>query len=146
LLALLDRAGRANKKDYGRDLINSQVVPSYSQVDLPGVRLYRRMMDRHKPAIPEGADRAYAPLPYSFTSLEGFLGARLLVALLEKHGKAPSRARLPRTVEDLGDVDLGLGKRVGFSQGGRRDGPGVYFTVVAKGQFVPVADWKKWQR
>ena len=146
LLGMLERAGKAANRDYTRDLINSQVVPSHNATDLPGVRLYREMMAKHKPAAPPTDSDAYEPLEHSFTGLEGFLGARLLVALLEKHGKTLDRAKLPNTVADLGAIDIGLAKKVGFTQGRRLGGSDVYFTVVERGQFVPLNDWKRWQR
>jgi branched-chain amino acid transport system substrate-binding protein len=146
LLGLLERAGKAANYDYTRDLINSQVVPSHNATDLPGVRLYREMMAKHKPAAPPTDSETYRPLEHSFTGLEGFLGARLLVALLEKHGKTLDRAKLPYSVEDLGAVDLGLARKVGFTSGRRPGGSEVYFTVVERGQFVPLKDWKRWER
>jgi branched-chain amino acid transport system substrate-binding protein len=82
LLALLERAGEAAGRDYTADLINTQVVPSHNQTDLPGVRLYRELMAKHAPAPPPTDSDTYRPLAHSFTGLEGFLGARLLVALL----------------------------------------------------------------
>ena len=45
LLALLQEAGKANGTDYTRNLINSQVVPSYHDRTLPAVREYRQLMD-----------------------------------------------------------------------------------------------------
>ena len=146
LLGLLQRAGKASGRDYTRDLVNSQVVPSHDATDLPGVRLYRELMAKHAPAAPPTDSATYRPLEHSFTGLEGFLGARLLVALLEKHGKTLDRAKLPRTVEALGPVDLGLANKVGFATGRRPGGAEVYFTVVERGRFVPLADWKRWRR
>ena len=146
LLALLTDAGKAANRDYTRDLINSQVVPSHNQTDLPGVRLYREMMAKHKPAAPPTDSKTYEPLDHSFTGFEGFLGAQLLVAVLQKNGKTFDRATLPRAAADLGAIELGLAKKVGFTQGGHPGGSVVYFTVVERGQFVPLKDWKRWER
>lgn len=146
LLGLLEWAGKAAERDYTHNLINSQVVPSHTQTDLPGVRLYRELMEKHKPAAPPTDSDTYRPLDHSFTGLEGFLGARLLVALLEKQGKTLDRAGLPRAVEELGAVDLGLSKKVSFTSGRRPGGSEVYFTTVERGHFVPLADWKRWRR
>ena len=75
LLGMLERAGKAAGRDYTRDLINSQAVPSHNATDLPGVRLYRELMAKHAPAAPPTDSETYRPLDHSFTGLEGFLGA-----------------------------------------------------------------------
>src|SRR5262249_14937018 len=110
LLALLHEAGRAKGKDYTTGLINSQVVPSYDQVELPAVKEYRRLMAKHEPATPPGlADEDYEPLGHSFVSFEGYLDARLVVEVLRKLGPKPARSKLRATVESLKAVDLGIG-------------------------------------
>ena len=87
LLRLLIDTGRTRGKDYTRDIINSQVVPSYSDTSLPAVREYRELMDRYKPMPPRDLlDEDYAPPRYSFISLEGYLNARLLVEVLRRMG------------------------------------------------------------
>jgi ABC-type branched-subunit amino acid transport system substrate-binding protein len=87
LLTLLQKAGKANETDYTRNLINSQVVPSYQDTTLPAVRQYQQLMERYKPTPPSDLlDEKYQPAPESFVSLEGFLNAKLLVAILEKMG------------------------------------------------------------
>ena len=52
LLGLLTEHGRKTGRDYTRAIINSQVVPSYDDLTLPGVREYRALMDKNNPAIP----------------------------------------------------------------------------------------------
>src|SRR5207244_2722846 len=99
LFSHLKKAGEASGKDYTRDLINSQVVPNPSRVELPGIRLYRDLMDKHHPAPPEEADKDYEPLPYSYVSLEGFLNARLLTQVLDRLGDDPRRDDIPKKAE-----------------------------------------------
>ena len=67
------------------------------------------------------------------------------MALLEKHGKALDRGRLPRSVDELGEIDLGLEQKVALHPGQATGGSEVYFSVVEKGQFVPLTDWKRWR-
>jgi branched-chain amino acid transport system substrate-binding protein len=90
----------------------------------------------------------YAPLPYSFISFEGYLNAKMFVAILQKMGANPSRADLAQAALGMSEVDLGLGHKLSF--GGptdpRQATDRVYYTVVRDGQFVPLEDgaWEAW--
>ncbi len=139
LLVLLRRAAETSRKDYDytRDLINSQVVPSPYRVELPGVQLYRDLMDRRRPAPPEQADKDYQPLEYSFVSLEGFLNARLLTEVLERVG--PDRG-VREAAESVKDFDPGIGATVSFGPGKHQAMDHIYFTVAEDGRFVRLAD------
>ena len=44
---------------------------------------------------------------FGFTSLEGFLAARLITTALDRAGKDPSRQDLVAALESIKDVDLG---------------------------------------
>ena len=79
LLGLLTEHGRKTGRDYTRGIINSQVVPSYDDETLPGVREYRALMDKNNPVVPHALrDPSYTPRNYSFASLEGFLNAKVI--------------------------------------------------------------------
>jgi ABC-type branched-subunit amino acid transport system substrate-binding protein len=147
MVALLHRHGRRTGRDYTTGLINSQVVPCPTQTDLPAVKLYQEMMKKHRPQTPAGlADTDYEPLPSSFTSLEGFLAARMVVTVLQKLGRDPKRQDLARAAEALGKLDLGLNRPAALGPNRHQALDEVYFTVVDKGRFVPLteAGWKRW--
>ena len=160
MLELLAEAGKKSKKDYTARLVSSQVVPSYHDESIPVVRDYRQAMDRHRGALMppdslvypdgKGSGREYVPLPYSFTSLEGYLDARLFVEVLRRMGDAPHRARLAETMMGMGQFDLGMGTPLAFGgpQARRQASDRVFYTVVRDGRFVPFRDgeWKAWQR
>jgi ABC-type branched-subunit amino acid transport system substrate-binding protein len=150
LLELLRLHGVARGHDYTTDLINSQVVPSYSRTNLEGVKLYRQLMDEyHRTPLPEAfAEEPYAPLRYSFTSLEGFLDARLVVELLRKLGPNPKRSDVRKTAESLKNVDLGIGRRVSFGPDRHEARSEVYYTVVRRGRFALLneTDWSRWKK
>ena len=150
LLAHLQQAGADAHKDYTHDLINSQVVPSPDS-NLPGVRLYREMMDKHRPGLPAQADSDYRPLPDSFVSLEGFLNARLLTEVLDQLGDDPRRDAIPKTAESIEDFKLGIAAPAAFGAGRRQAMDHVYYTVASAkdGQFVRLKDdeWReRWGR
>ena len=160
MLKLLSAAEQESKKDYTSRLVSSQVVPSYNDDSVPAVREYREAMDRYRDAImppdsllyPHGktAEREYAPLPYGFISLEGYLNAKLFTAILQRMGADPRRADLAVTVLAMGDFDLGMGQPLSF--GGetarRQASDKVYFTVIRDGRFVPLGDgeWEAWAK
>ena len=160
MLKLLSVAEREFNKDYTLRLVSSQVVPSYHDNSLPAVQEYREAMDRYRDAImppdsllyPHGrtAEREYAPPPYGFISLEGYLNAKLLVAILQGMGIDPRRADLAETVLNMGNFDLGIGQQLSF--GGdtvrRQALDQVYYTVVRDGHYVPLRDdeWEAWAK
>jgi len=158
MLKLLSAAEQESNKDYTSRLVSSEVVPSYNDDSVPAVREYHEAMDRYRDAIllpdsllyPHGktAEQEYAPLPYGFISLEGYLNAKLFTAILQRMGADPRRADLAATVLAMGDFDLGMGQPLSF--GGETDrrqaSDKVYYTVVRDGRFVPFRDgeWEAW--
>jgi hypothetical protein len=86
----------------------------------------------------------YQPLQYSFVSLEGFLNAKLLVEILRRLGDRPTRAQIAPTVENIRNLDLGMGEPISFGARRNQGSDAVYYTVVQDGRFVPIRDWKEW--
>ena len=74
----------------------SQVVPFPWDRRVPVVSEYQRLL-RLQQTTPH----------YGFTSLEGFLAARMLTEALEKAGADPNRQALKQGFESLGQLDLG---------------------------------------
>jgi branched-chain amino acid transport system substrate-binding protein len=147
MLALLLATGKARGIDYTENLINSQVVPSYNDLDLPAVKEYRELMARHQPTLPrEFSAEDYTYLPHSFVSFEGFLNAKLLVAILQKMGPPFERRRIKQAAESIAELDLGIGVPVSFGPDRHQGIDTIYYTVVRNGQFEPLQDWRKWQR
>jgi branched-chain amino acid transport system substrate-binding protein len=160
MLKLLSAAEQESNKDYTSRLVSSQVVPNYNDDSVPAVREYREAMDRYRDAImppdsllyPHGktAERKYAPLPYDFISLEGYLNAKLFTTILQRMGADPRRADLAATVLGMGDFDLGMRQPLSF--GGetarRQASDQVYYTVIRDGQFAPFRDseWEAWAK
>jgi branched-chain amino acid transport system substrate-binding protein len=116
-------------------------------VTIPAVKLYRELMDKHKPLPPrELLNKDYDPAPTNFVGLEGFLNARVLVAILEKMGPPFERKRLKAAAEAIADLDLGIGVPVSFRADRHQAIDQVYFTVVQNGRFEPLLDFKRWLR
>ena len=146
LVQLLLQQGATAKKDYTRNLINSQVVPSYEDVSLPAVREYRSLMSRNHPALPASlVPGDYMAVPYSFAGFEGYLNARLLVEVLRKIGDKIDASRIRQTVEALGSVDLGIGSPAIFNPQRHQALDSIYYTTVENGRVVPLRDWSRWR-
>jgi ABC-type branched-subunit amino acid transport system substrate-binding protein len=142
MLALLVKHGRTTGRDYTRALINSQVVPSYDDLSLPGVVEYRGLMDKYDPAPPESIrNTSYAVQKYSFISLEGFVNARVVVEALRRAGANPTRTGLRQALESVRNLDVGIGAPVTFTAERHQGLDSVYFTRVEAERWVPLADW-----
>ena len=142
MLSLLTQQGRATGRDYTTALVNSQVVPSYDDVSLPGVVEYRTLMERHKPSVPESLrDAKYAPQKFSFISLEGFVNAKVMVEAVRRAGVNPTRASFRAALEGMRNVDLGISAPLTFGPERHQGLDSVYFTRVDSGRWVPVLDW-----
>jgi branched-chain amino acid transport system substrate-binding protein len=109
------------------------------------VREYRQLMERYKPLPPADLlNEEYQPAPNSFVSLEGFLNAKLLVAVLDKMGPPFERKRLKQAAQSIDGFDLGIGEAVSVADDNQALDR-VYYTVVREGRFEPLLDWKEWR-
>jgi len=147
MLELLVAASKADGHDYTVNLVNSQVVPSYENPNVPVVKEYLTLMDKYQPAPPAGlADADYKPLRHSFVSLEGFLNAKLLVEVLRRMGAHPERAKIAETVATIDGFELGMGRPISFAAQRNQGSDAIYYTTVEDGRFVPIRDWKVWTK
>jgi branched-chain amino acid transport system substrate-binding protein len=143
LLGLLTEHGRKTGRDYTRAIVNSQVVPSYDDLTLPGVKEYRTLMDKNNPAIPHALrDPGYTPRSYSFVGLEGFINAKVIVEGLRRAGPRLTRHGFRQGLESLRDFDLGVGAPLSFGANRHQGLDSVYFTRVENDRWVPITDWK----
>jgi len=142
MLRLLIQHGKTTGRDYTRALVNSQVVPSYDDVTLPGVVEYRGLMDRYNPSIPAALrDDKYVPQRYSFISLEGYVNARVAVEAVRRAGPNPTRSSFRQALESLKGFDLGIGAALSFGPERHQGLDSVYFTRVDGERWVPITDW-----
>jgi ABC-type branched-subunit amino acid transport system substrate-binding protein len=96
----------------------SQVVPYPYMPTLPVIREYQTLLGRHAPGQ-----------PVNYTSFEQFLGAKVLVEALRRAGPAPTRAKVIKALESMGNYDLG-GVSVGYSPANRVGSRFVEVTVI----------------
>lgn len=142
MLRMLVQHGKASGRDYTRALVNSQVVPSYDDVSLPGVVEYRSLMEHHNPSLPPALrDDKYVPQRYSFISLEGYVNARVIVEALRRVGPNLTRHGFRQALESLKALDLGIGAALTFGPERHQGLDSVYFTRVEGERWVPITDW-----
>lgn len=112
-------------------VIITQVMPPYSEVDLPTVALYRKQLaEGHSSAKP------------GYVGLEGFVDAMVLVEGLKRAGKDLTREKLIAALESMQNMDIGLGEmKLNFSATNHKGSRKVYTTVVRQGAVVPFNDW-----
>jgi ABC-type branched-subunit amino acid transport system substrate-binding protein len=78
----------------------------------------------------------------SFTSLEGYIAARIFVAGLEKHKGPFTPQSLVDDYESLGDLGLGIGATSGFRPDNHQYSQSVWGTVIqANGSFRNLYFW-----
>jgi len=100
------------------NLINSQVVPSYNDAAIFAVGEYRTAMKRFQPSVPieYGSPTYTLEHQFSFGSLEGYISAKLFLAILEKTKTGElTRESFYKTAEASGKMDLGLNANAEFS-------------------------------
>ncbi|ACS79180.1 ABC transporter substrate-binding protein [Maridesulfovibrio salexigens] len=145
MLELLDDLSRSSGKDYTRDLVNSQTVPSYEDTSLPAVREYREAMAKNPPP-PEGFGKDYTPLEFSFISFEGFLNAKVMAKILEKVSMPQYEGNIYSATLSIRNLDIGIGTDINFGRGKHQGLDEVYYTTVSDGKFVPLKNWMRWNK
>ena len=116
-------AGDLGADGYG--VMIAQVVPFPWAATIPLVKEYQRAMARTNPQS-----------ALSFTSLEGFMAAKVLTEGLRRAGRDLTREKLIGALETLRDYDLG-GFGVTFTPGNHNGSKFVDLTMIGKdGKFV----------
>jgi branched-chain amino acid transport system substrate-binding protein len=121
------------------NLVDTQVVPHYEDTTVPAVRDYRAAIDKYNPTAPPGfTDSGYNPASkYSFGSLEGYVSARALVAVLTKAGHDLDRKSAYAAAESMGQFDLGLGVPAELSATRHQALDRVWFTYATRDGWKP---------
>lgn len=108
--------------DAGEGVVVTQVVPHFES-DLPGVVEFRQ-------------DMAAAASEPDFVSLEGYLAAKILVEGLKKAGASPDREKIIDALENLTNLDIGIGVPVSYSKANHQASHKVWPTVIRGGKYV----------
>lgn len=143
LLSKLRAEGKTSGKDMTAHLVNSQVVPPWTDTAVPLVAEYRSAVDADNPQLPADLqDPSYKPAQYSFGALEGYLDAKAFVEILRKTPADLTRASFKKAAESSKTLNVGLGAPLSFSKTNHQASNRVFFTTVENGQWVTLKDWK----
>jgi ABC-type branched-subunit amino acid transport system substrate-binding protein len=112
------KALAAELGDEARGVQISQVVPFPWSDSVPVVREYQK--------------RIGGEANYSFTSLEGYIAAKVLVEGLKKAGKNLNRESLAEAMSNMGTVDVG-GFKVTYSHDNHLGSSFVDLTIITRG-------------
>ena len=105
-------------------MIVATVVPPFSQTSLPVVAEYRASMEKQ-----------FGKKDFSFTSLESYIGAKVLVEGVRRAGPKLTRESFMHALDNLSNYDVG-GYVVSFSPTNHNGSSFVELTVISKnGQF-----------
>ncbi len=104
----------------GRGVQISQVVPFPWDASIPVVKEYQRLIKAEGKEI-------------NFSSLEGFISAKVMVEGLRRVGKKPTREGLIRALESMDAYDVG-GFKVSYSPQDHRGSRFVDLTIISRDQ------------
>jgi len=104
--------------EMARGVVISQAVPFPFSATLPVVREYQKLMKQYAPE--QGL---------SFSSLEGFIGAKIAVEAVRRAGKDPSRDKILDALQSFGSYDLG-GVGVNYGKAARQGWNSVDLTII----------------
>ena len=116
ILPALEAFKAAGEK--ARGIVITQAVPYPFSATIPVVSQYQKLM------------KQYAPNEaLSFTSLEGFIAAKITVEAIKRAGPNPTRDKVLKALNNMGQLDLG-GIYVDYSPKGRDGWGGVDLTII----------------
>ena len=146
LLALLKESEQKLQMDLTSKLLNSQVVPPWNDTSIEVVAEYQKLMRKHRPQYQRDLDQS--EVEFNFVSLEGFINAKLLVAILKNYFKQGNKELDRKKVRDFIQkpyaYDVGLERPLTLAAGKNQFMNHVYLTEASSsGNFQIVTDWSR---
>lgn len=125
-------------KELGADgdgvLITQVVPPPTEKNSLSGVNDYIDDLIKYYPE--------HSP---TFSGLEGFVDAEILVEALHRAGPMPNRQTFIKTLESISNYPIGLDSSVSFSQTEHQGVQETYLTYIKDGKFNLFNDWQQFK-
>src|SRR6267142_4139335 len=111
--------------DQGTGVVVAQVVPPFARTSVPIVREYQAAIEK-----------SLGKKDFSFTSLESYIGAKVLGEAIRRSGANPTREGLMKTLDSMQNFNVG-GYVVDFSPTNHNESRFVELTAIGKaGRFV----------
>lgn len=149
LLELLLAESESKAKDYTANLINSEVVPNYSDLSVPVVREYRKLSSKYtgrsgpvsnqQNSITKSKSENHN---LSFVGLEGFLNAKLIIEILSGMNDEIKRSKIKETAERINNYDIGLLNKISFSSEKHQALNEVYYNSAVDGRWISIKSWE----
>ena len=149
LLELLLAESESKAKDYTANLINSEVVPNYSDLSIPAVREYRKLSSKYtgrsgpvsnqQNSITKSTSESHN---LSFVGLEGFLNAKLIIEILSGMNDEIKRSKIKETAERINNYDIGLHNKISFSSEKHQALNEVYYNSAVDGRWISINNWE----
>lgn len=140
LLELLLAESESKANDYTANLINSEVVPNYSDLSIPAVREYIQLSKKYNNAANLKSKSESNNL--SFVGLEGFLNAKLIIEILSGMNDEIKRSKIKETAEHINNYDIGLLNKISFSSEKHQALNKVYYNTVIDGRWISIKNWE----
>jgi branched-chain amino acid transport system substrate-binding protein len=61
-------------------------------------------------------------------------------------GPGPTKSRIKESIERINSADLGIDTPITFGPHKHQGLDKVYYTTMKDNQFVPLADWRGWEK
>lgn len=111
--------------DQGAGVVVAQVVPPYSRASVPIVKEYQAAIEK-----------SLGKKDFSFTSLESYIGAKVLVEAIRRAGANPTREGLLKALDSVQNFNVG-GYVINFSNTNHNGSKFVELTAISKaGRFA----------
>jgi len=111
--------------EQGIGVVVAQVVPPYSRLSVPIVREYQAAIEK-----------SLGKKEYSFTSLESYIGAKVLVEAIRRAGANPTRESVLKALDSMQNFNVG-GYLVDFSPSNHNGSKFVELTAIGRaGRFA----------
>ena len=125
--------------DLEQGLILSQVVPDWRDDALPAAAAYRQALAALGDRLPPpGGWLAAPPGEGSAAGFEGYLNARLLLAVLAAMPDPFDRRGLDAAAAAMGRTDIGIGRPVSLTRPDHQALDAVYLATARKGRLEPL--------
>ncbi|KHK01892.1 ABC-type transporter, periplasmic component [Desulfovibrio sp. TomC] len=139
LLRALADEGVAQGLDLERNLVLSQVTPDWRDDSLPAAREYRQaLVDLGDRLPPPGGWGEQTTREGSSVGFEGYLNARLLLAVLGAMPDPGDRTGLDQAAAAIGQVDLGIGRPVSLANQAHQALDVVYLSTAEGTRLMPL--------
>lgn len=142
LLKLLLQEEVKTKSIYTKNLVNSQVVPSPTDTSYELVKEYLKIMNKYSVSYSGvKVEKSFKP---TFTSLEGFLNAKVFVEILRKIPGKITRESFMESIKKSKNLKIGLGKTlVDFNNLSSQGLNSIFYTTIKNGTHVTLNNWNE---